>query len=224
MTEHPLFNGQQFDAFLFDMDGTILTSIIAAERVWARWARKHGLDVEAFLPALHGVRTIETIKRQNLPGIDPQAEANWVTQEEMIDTDGISPIPDAARFLNALPHNRWAIVTSATRDLALRRIAVAGLPTPPLLIAAEDVSHGKPQPDCFLLGAKKLGYPIENCVVFEDAPAGVQAGEASGAKVVVITHTHKHLLETAHPTVPGYDNLHIHTSPDGRMTLSGTGA
>nr|WP_269530452.1 HAD family hydrolase [Asaia astilbis] len=134
MAEHDLFPGKSFDAFLFDMDGTILTSIIAAERVWTLWAQKHGLDVAKFLPTIHGVQTIETIRRQKLPGVDPVAEAHWITSRELEDTQGIDPIPGATAFLKSLPEDRWAIVTSASRDLALKRIQIAGLPLPKILI------------------------------------------------------------------------------------------
>lgn len=219
MTEHALFSGRRFDAFLFDMDGTILTSIIAAERVWGRWARRHSLDVEAFLPTLHGVRTIETIRRQNIPDIDAEAEARWITDQELVDTDGINPLIGAPEFLAELPADRWAIVTSATRDLALKRIEIAGLPMPKVLVTAEDVTQGKPKPDCFILGARKLGFEAGNCAVFEDAPAGIQAGEAAGAGVVVMTATHQHPIETSHPTIPNYDSLTARTTPDGRLEL-----
>lgn len=221
MAEHDLFPGKAFDAFLFDMDGTILTSIIAAERVWTLWAQKHGLDVETFLPTLHGVQTIETIRRQKIPGVDPVVEAHWITSREMEDTHGIDPIPGARAFLESLPEDRWAIVTSASRDLALRRIQIAGLPMPKVLITAEDAPNGKPAPDCFLLGARRLGFEADHCVVFEDAPAGIQAGEASGAEVVVITTTHRHKVDVAHPAVPGYEALRVRRLPDGRLSLLG---
>ena len=119
-----------FAAFLFDMDGTLLSSIAAAERVWARWAGCHGLDVAAFLPTIHGMRSVETVRRLNLPGVDPEAEAAAITAEEMVDVDGIEPIPGILAFLATLPAERWAVVTSAPRELARRRIAAAGLPAP----------------------------------------------------------------------------------------------
>lgn len=219
MAEHDLFPGRTFDAFLFDMDGTILTSIIAAERVWTLWAQKHGLNVAKFLPTIHGVQTIETIRRQKLPGVDPVAEAHWITSREIEDTHGIDPIPGATAFLKSLPSDRWAIVTSASRDLALKRIQIAGLPMPKILITAEDVPNGKPAPDCFLLGAQRLGLEARNCVVFEDAPAGIAAGEAAGTSVVVITATHTRTLDTTHPTVPGYTTLKAHSLSDGRLSI-----
>jgi len=108
----PLFPDRRFDAFLFDMDGTILTSIIAAERVWARWAGSHGLDVAAFLPTIHGRRSVETVRSLGLPGVDAQAEADAITAQEMLDVEGVEPIAGAAAFLGALPQGRWGIVTS----------------------------------------------------------------------------------------------------------------
>ncbi|MFC3579982.1 HAD-IA family hydrolase [Sphingomonas hylomeconis] len=206
---------RRFAAFLFDMDGTILSSIASAERSWTIWAERQGLDVPSFLPTIHGVRTVETIRRLALPGIDPEAEAAWVTAAEMADVDDIEPIPGAPAFLAALPAHAWAVVTSAPRALAERRLQAAGLPLPPLMIAAEDVTAGKPAPDCFLLAAERLGVAAADCMVFEDAPAGIAAAEAAGAAVIVITATHHRTLATAHPTIASYDALSITTDRDG---------
>ena len=208
-----------FAAFLFDMDGTILSSIAAAERVWARWARRHGLDVAAFLPTIHGMRSVETVRRLGLPGVDPEVESAAITAEEMDDVEGIEAIAGVAAFLDALPADRWAVVTSAPRALALRRIAAAGLPAPPLLIAAEDVTHGKPAPDCFVLAAARLGVAASDCLVFEDAPAGIAAAEAAGASVVVITATHAHPLATRHAPARDYAGLGVRADADGTLRL-----
>ena len=208
-----------FAAFLFDMDGTILNSIPAAERVWIRWAQRHGLDVASFLPTMHGMRAIETVRRQNLPGIDAEAEAARITAEEMDDVDGIVAIAGVAAFMAALPADRWAVVTSAPRELALRRIAAAGLPTPPLMVTADDVANGKPAPDCFELAAARLGVSARDCLVFEDAPAGIAAAEAAGASVLVITATHAHPLDTRHPGVDGYLALAPRVDADGGLRL-----
>ena len=159
-----------FGALLFDMDGTIISSVAAAERVWAAWAERQGLDVAAFLPTIHGVRGVEVIRQLELPGIDPQAEAQSILLAEMEDVGGIEAIEGAAAFLASLPRDRWAIVTSSPRNLALRRLEAAGLPPPAVFVTGEDVEHGKPAPDCFLLAAKRLGQRIEDCLVFEDAP------------------------------------------------------
>jgi mannitol-1-/sugar-/sorbitol-6-phosphatase len=196
-----------FAAFLFDMDGTILNSIEAAERAWTAWARKHGLDVAAFLPTIHGVRGIETISRLQLPGVDPSAEVREVLLAEMEDMDGVRAIAGAAEFLASLPEDRWAIVTSSPRELAIRRLDATGLPHPRILVTGEDVENGKPAPDCFLLAAQRLRLPIEDCLVFEDAPAGIQAAEAAGASVVVVAAAHARPMETAHLSILGYDAL-----------------
>jgi sugar-phosphatase len=201
--------GRSFAALLFDMDGTIINSIAAAERVWIAWAERHGLDVAAFMPTMHGVRGIDTITRLALPGVDPAAEAEAILLAELEDVDGVVAIEGAAVFLAALPADRWAIVTSSPRRLALRRLAAAGLPVPAVLVTAEDVARGKPAPDCFLLAAGRLGQRIQDCLVFEDAPAGIQAAEAAGAAVAVVTVTHRHTLDTSHPTITGYGELTV---------------
>ena len=212
-----------FAAFLFDMDGTLLSSIAAAERVWARWAQRHGLDVEAFLPTIHGMRSVDTVRRLNLPGVDAQAESVAVTREEIDDVDGVVGIDGVADFLRALPADRWAVVTSAPRELARRRIAAAGLPEPPLMIAAEDVARGKPAPDPFLLAAQRLGVPAAECLVFEDAPAGIAAAEAAGADVLVITATHAHAQATRHASVRDYAAIVPQVLADGRLRLAARG-
>ena len=214
-----LFPDRRFAAFLFDMDGTILSSIASAERVWAAWARDHGIDVAAFLPTIHGVQSVETIRRLDLPGVDPVAEAAAITRAEMDDVDDIDTIAGAADVLRALPAHRWAIVTSAPRLLAERRLAAAGLPLPPLFVTAEDVARGKPAPDCFLLAAERLGVAAEDCLVFEDAAAGIAAGEAAGAEVLVITATHAHPMATEHATVSNYEALSVEIDAAGMLML-----
>ena len=114
-----------YRAFLFDMDGTLLNSIAAAERIWTRWAQRHGVDVATFLPTIHGVRAIDTIARQHLPGVDAQAQAEQITREEIEDVEGVVQVPGALTFLESLPPERWAIVTSAPMALALSLIHIS---------------------------------------------------------------------------------------------------
>lgn len=214
-----LFDGRGFAAFLFDMDGTLISSTASAERVWSAWARQHGIDVATFLPTIHGVRSVETIRRQNIPGIDPEAEAAKITEQEMVDVEGIVPIPGAVRFVTSLPPDRWAIVTSAPRELALIRLAAAGMPLPAIIVTAEDVAEGKPNPACFQLGAKRLGQDPAACLVFEDAPAGILAAEATGAEAIVIGG-HGGPPAARHPGLPNYEGVEAVVGRDGLISVS----
>jgi mannitol-1-/sugar-/sorbitol-6-phosphatase len=202
-----ILSNRAFGALLFDMDGTIISSVAAAERVWATWAERRGLDVAAFLPKIHGVRGIDVITQLELQGVDPEAEVEAILLAEMDDVGGVEVIDGAAAFLASLPPDRWAIVTSSPLKLAMRRLEAAGLPAPHVMVTGEDVAHGKPAPECFLLAAKRLGQKIEDCLVFEDAPAGIKAAEAAGAALVVVTALHKRPLDTDHPTITGYGEL-----------------
>jgi len=213
------FDDHSFGAFLFDMDGTVLNSIAVAERVWTAWAEKRGVDAIALLATVHGRKAIETITRLGLSGIDPAEEVRLLTQAEIDDVAGVEPIAGAIGFLKSLPSDRWAIVTSAPRELAKVRIAAAGIPWPEILIAGEDVQHGKPAPDCFILAARMLAQPIEECLIFEDAPAGIEAAETSGASVLVISATHRKPLFTRHPTIEDYDRVSASIDANARLRL-----
>lgn len=218
MSAHDCVFDRAFGAFLFDMDGTVLNSIAAAERIWSAWAVRQGVDVASFLPTIHGARAIDTINRLNLPGVDAEAQAAFITEAEIGDVEGIVEIPGAAAFLNSLPVERWAMVTSAPRDLALRRMAAAGIPTPAVMITAEDVKAGKPDPAGYLLAAKRLGFEPRDCLIFEDATVGIQAAEAAGAALMIITTTHQHTLETSHATLAGYAEVNVNID-NGQLQL-----
>lgn len=219
MSAHDAVFNRAFGAFLFDMDGTVLNSIAAAERIWSAWAVRHGVNVETFLPTIHGVRAIDTITRLNLPGVDAEAQAAFITEAEIEDVEGIVEIPGAAAFLKSLPADRWAMVTSAPRDLALRRMAAAGIPEPAVMITAEDVTAGKPDPAGYRLAAKRLGLEPADCLIFEDATVGIQAAEAAGAPLMIITTTHQHPLETAHATIASYRDIALSIDSDGHLRL-----
>jgi mannitol-1-/sugar-/sorbitol-6-phosphatase len=214
------YAGRGFAAFLFDMDGTLITSIESANRVWTRWSRLRGFDPAHVLSIMHGVRTIETMKRLGVS--DPEAEAAWVTHHEIEDVAGVEPIAGAAEFLAGIPDGRWAIVTSASRALARARLAGAGIAAPSVLITSEDVEHGKPDPACFLLGARRLGYDAAQCLVFEDTLAGLAAADRAGAGALAITQTHSHPVVTAHPRVQDYRGLAVAVDEAG-LTIVGRG-
>jgi mannitol-1-/sugar-/sorbitol-6-phosphatase len=202
-----LFDGRSFAALLFDMDGTVLNSLEATERVWARWAARHALDAQSVVRAAHGQRAVDSLSRLNIPGLDVSAEADEVTRMELEDMQGVRPIAGVREFLKSLPGRGWAIVTSAPRALAERRLAAAGLEPPMALITAEDVPKGKPDPSGYQLAADRLGASAAHCVVFEDAAAGIKAGEAAGSKVIVITATHAEPLPTSHPAFHTFEAL-----------------
>ena len=173
---------------LFDLDGVLVDSTPAVARVWAWWAREHGFDPEEVVKKAHGRPSITTI-RELLPDADHAAEDREVERREISDVEGVIPLPGAKELLQALPLEYWAIVTSCTRALAHVRIAAAGLPKPKHLVTATDVRHGKPHPEPYLKGAQILGIPADDCLVIEDAPAGIRAGKAAGARVLALRTT-----------------------------------
>ncbi|HME11398.1 MAG TPA: HAD family hydrolase, partial [Candidatus Acidoferrum sp.] len=173
---------------LFDLDGVLVDSTPAVERVWHGWALEHGFDGEEVVRRAHGRPSLTTI-RELLPNGDHEKEDREVERREIADTDGVVPLPGALELLRALPENAWTIVTSCTRRLALVRIATAGLPVPKLLVTSTDVTRGKPDPEPYLKGAEFLGLAARDCVVVEDAPAGIRAGKAAGARVLALRTT-----------------------------------
>lgn len=175
-------------ALLFDMDGVLINSIPAVERVWSRWATERGFNVHEVLRHAHGRPSIATL-RDLLPDADHEAENRIIERAEINDVDGIVPLPGVKELLAALPHDRWAIVTSCTRPLAEVRIRAAGLPTPGLFITANEIMHGKPHGEPYQKGAAGLGFTPEQCIVVEDALAGIASGKNAGARVIAFTTT-----------------------------------
>ena len=176
------------EAILFDMDGVLVDSTPAVARVWSWWARKHGFDPDDTVHKAHGRPSIATI-RELLPDADHEAENREVECREILDIDGVIPLPGVSELLASLPADRWTIVTSCTKPLADVRIRVAGLPAPSRMITANDITRGKPDPEPYLKGAALLGFAPQDCVVIEDASAGVSSGKAAGARVVALQTT-----------------------------------
>jgi sugar-phosphatase len=213
-------NRRPYAAFLFDMDGTLINSIASTNQVWTQWAYAHGLEPQSVLRIMHGVRAVDTIRRLNVPGMDVEREADLLTQAEIAATEGIVAIKGAQALLHSLPEDRWAVVTSAPRVLAIRRLEVAGIPRPRVLVSAEDVTRGKPAPDAFLLAARRLDVEARNCLAWEDTQAGANAAEAAGADVIVISATHHEPLQIRHPVVVDYDGMTATVDGDGLLVLN----
>ena len=193
--EHGSMTLIQCRAVLFDMDGVLVDSTPAVARVWTKWSLAHGFVPDEVVHRAHGRPSIATI-RELLPNGDHQAENREVERMEIEDIADVIALPGAIRLLHAIPPNRWAVVTSATRALAEVRLNAAGLPTPQNLVTASDLPRGKPFPDPYLKGAEILQIPASECLVVEDAVSGVRSGKAAGARVLAVrtTSTDKELL------------------------------
>ena len=176
-------------AVLFDCDGVLVDSGASIERAWRRWALERGLDGDAIVAVAHGRRTEDTMRELGLSG-DLVAGVELLEGYEIADAPSVHAFPEAAALLAELPPGSWAVVTSGTRALATSRLAAAGLPLPSVLVTADDVRAGKPDPEGYLEAARRLGCSPADCVVVEDAPAGVQAGLAAGMRVVGLATTH----------------------------------
>lgn len=175
-------------ALLFDLDGVLIDSTPAVARVWTRWALQHGFNPAHTVARAHGRPSLTTI-RELLPKADHEAENRIVERWEIEDLDGVVPLPGVLDLLASIPAARWTIVTSCTRTLAEVRIRHAGLPIPKKFMTSTDIVHGKPDPEPYLKAASLLGFHAPDCVVFEDAPAGIRSGKAAGAKVIAFRTT-----------------------------------
>ena len=194
-------------AVLFDLDGVLVESREATERVWLAWALKNGIDVEELRAAMHGVRSVEVVRALR-PELDANAEAAGIEDAQALDTDGLRAIPGAVEALSALREDRVAVVTSATRALAAARLAAVGIVQPAVMVTAEDVSRGKPDPEGYLAAAARLGVEPTEAMVVEDSPPGVDAGRAAGAGVVGVTSTHAAAaLAAADVVIPSLEAL-----------------
>jgi sugar-phosphatase len=174
-------------AALFDMDGTLVDSTAVVEAIWRDFCREHGVDERVLVPWSHGRRTPDTV-RHFLPDTPADEIAAIVADLEGREAGtmaGIVEIPGARALLESLDLP-WAVVTSAPRDLAVRRMVAAGLPPAPVLVPADEIEHGKPHPHGYLRAAELLGVAPHECVAFEDAEPGVRSALDSGARVVVV--------------------------------------
>jgi mannitol-1-/sugar-/sorbitol-6-phosphatase len=176
-------------AILFDLDGVLVNSAELVERTWRVWAARHQLDAEQVIAVAHGRRTIETV-RLIAPHLIVEAEVAALESNEAITSEGVYEIQGARELLEMLPSERWAVVTSGIRAIAEFRIRFTGLPMPSVMICAEDISRGKPDPEGYLTAAMRLGQPPKDCIVIEDAPAGIEAAHNAGMRVIAIASTY----------------------------------
>ena len=177
-----------FRAILFDLDGVLVDSEAVVARSWQRWAERNGLHIPDLVRRATGRRSIETI-REVAPQLDADAEAKWLEGLELDDPKDLRLIPGAASLFRSIPEHHRAVVTSGGRALAEFRLVGVGLSVPRALVTADDVQRGKPAPDGYLLAAQQLGAAPGDCLVVEDAPAGIAAGCAAGATVLGVATT-----------------------------------
>ncbi len=197
--------------FLFDLDGTLVDSLPVVERAWCGWADRFGIDHDEVLDFIHGKQAITSLRHFMAGRSEEEIQAEFLRLEqiEATDTDGVTALPGAVALLNHLNEQGipWAIVTSGSIPVASARRATAGLPEPKVFVTAERVARGKPEPDAYLLGAQLLGLKPDECVVVEDAPAGILSGLAAGSEVIAVN---------APDTTPRLDevNLRLDTLTD----------
>jgi sugar-phosphatase len=215
----------QCKGFLFDLDGTLVDSLPVVERSWCHWADRHGIDHQDVLNFIHGKQAITSL-RHFLAGRteeEIQSEFTWLEQIEATDTHGIVALPGALELLQHLNEASipWAIVTSGSIPVAHARHKAAGLPMPEVFVTAERVKRGKPEPDAFLLGAELLGLQPAECVVVEDASAGVLAGLNAGCHVIAVNvPADSPRLGEVDFVLTSLQALSVHKLSDGNVTVS----
>jgi mannitol-1-/sugar-/sorbitol-6-phosphatase len=205
-------------AVLFDCDGVLVDSEASVERAWRGWAAERGLDGEAVMAIAHGRRTEDTLRELGFSA-GLAAEVDRLEGAEIADAADVTAFPGAAAALATLPPETWAVVTSGTRALATSRLAAAGLPLPAVLVTADDVAAGKPDPEGYLEAARRLGFSPSDCLVLEDAPAGVQAALAAGMRVVALPTTYSAEELAAATLVAPWEEIVLRAT-DGRIVLA----
>ena len=205
----------EVDAILFDIDGTLVDSTGTVERAWRMWATRRGLPAEEILAVCHGRRTEDTMA-DLLPADEVPDAVAELGRLELGDLDEVVALPAAREMLGLLPSDRWAAVTSGSGPLMRARLEAAGLPVPDVLVAAEDVSAGKPDPQGYQRAAEALGVQVTRCLVVEDAPAGLAAGRAAGASTIAVATSHPMAeLSSADAVVEDLRSIRVEAGPAG---------
>jgi sugar-phosphatase len=204
---------------LFDMDGVLMSSLGSVERSWHSYALSRNLDPELAIKMAHGRRAIDTVRALR-PDLNAEAELRVIEDLEVEDNEGLVVLPGVQKMIAALPEDSWAIVTSATERLARSRLAAAGIKVPQYFVTSETVTHGKPHPEPYQRGAALLGVPVEQCVVIEDAPAGIAAGKAAGCRVLAVLATHApETLMAADWRVETLAGVQVTAGPNDQVTF-----
>ena len=202
-------------ALIFDLDGVLVDSEAVVDRHWRRWALRLGLRPEDVLQTAHGRRTVEVVS-ELAPALDAVEEAARLEAAAGPDAEGLVVYDGAAELLRGLPPGSWAVATSAASATARSRLKAAGLPLPSVLVSADDVRRGKPDPEPFVRAAAELGVPPDRCVVVEDAEAGVEAALRGGMQVVAVTTTHpRERLRHATAIAASVASIRVSSGPDG---------
>jgi len=210
--------------FLFDLDGTLVDSLPVVERAWTGWASRHGIAADDVLNFIHGKQAITSLRHFMAGASDEAIQQEFFALEksEAEDTDGITALPGAMQLLATLDELDipWAIVTSGSLPVASARRKAAGLPEPEVLVTAERVQNGKPEPDAYLLGAQLLDLEPEECVVVEDAAAGILSGLAAGCHVLAVNPpAGAPRLEDVDMQLSSLEELIVHKNPDGSIDV-----
>lgn len=177
------------DALLFDLDGVLLDSTECIRNTWKIWGEKRGIPFDKIMAVAHGRRAVETIQIV-APHLDAEEEAKPLSAWEAVSTEGVYVIEGAIPLVSSLPLDGWAVVTSGTSGIARARLKTTGLPIPGIMITAEDVVNGKPDPEPYLAASERMHIPAERCVVIEDSPAGIEAAHRAGMRAVAVAFTH----------------------------------
>ena len=204
---------------LFDLDGVLVDSTRSVDREWREWATRKGVDGDAIMAVAHGVRTVEVI-RTVAPHLDAEAEAWEIEHREAGSQDGVVVMPGALALVQSIPAGQWGVVTSGSRALATARLQYCGLPVPEVLVTSDDVKQGKPHPEPYLKGAERIGIAPAECVVIEDAPAGIQSARASGMKVIGLASTYTPAkLKEADAVLQTLGRISVSASGTGKLVL-----
>lgn len=206
-------------AILFDLDGVLIDSEVVVQRHWKFWAEKHGIPIEKVMEVAHGRVSTATIALI-APHLDAIEEGRLLDTGEAYDTDGLKLIRGAHELLSSLPDGHWGVVTSGNIPAATTRLKFGKFPPPPILVTSDDVHNGKPDPEAYLLGAQCLGLNPQDCIVIEDSPAGIQAAQTAGMRVIAVVTTHpREALEKADFIAGELANLMV-TFNTGKLTIT----